>query len=191
MNAVSNHSKIKYLIHTQPPFFYLNTGIHIVLDGQLYYNNSVVFIEDIGGVTNNTTIQNGTHENKELICTTDKTPCCATQANITGYWFFPNETIVSSNSSNHVFTSRGDDQTVKLNYRGGEFIPGIYRCQVPDEQNVMQNVYVGIYSNTSTNEGTCDCISILCDKAHPHDHNVQCVCDSMHSHVKQSFMLVK
>ncbi len=124
--------------------------MHIDVGGQLYSNNSIVFIENIG---DDITVQNDTFKNKPLICLTDKSPCCASQPNITGYWFFPNDTIVLSDTSKAVFTSRGDDQTVKLNYQGGEFIPGIYRCQVPDEQNVMQNIYVGIYSNMSTNEG--------------------------------------
>ncbi len=124
-----------------------NTGVHIVLGDQIYSNNSVVFIEDI--VSEDI---NGTLDSNSLICITDKTPCCASQANVTGYWFFPNDTIVSSNSSLGMFTTKRDDQTIKLNYGGREFISGVYRCQVPDRQNVLQSVYVGIYSN-STSKG--------------------------------------
>ncbi len=125
----------------------MDTGVLIALGGRLYSNNSVVFIEDIGDdVRNNTALFQG----NALNCITDKTPCCESQGNVSGHWFFPNGSIVSTDSSNEVFISRGDNPAVKLKYQGGVFEPGIYRCQVPDQQNVMQNVYVGIYSNTSS-----------------------------------------
>ncbi len=124
----------------------------IVLGGRLYGNNSVVFIEDIGDDDGrNNTVQNDVFQGNALNCITDKS---ASQGNVNGQWIFPNGSIVSTDSSNEMFISRGDNQTVKLKYQGGVFEPGIYCCQVPDQQNVMQSVYVGIYSNTSSSKGT-------------------------------------
>ena len=113
----------------------------MVLNGQIYTNNSIITAEEIA-------MFNSSIGGDALSCITDKTPCCS-QANTTGNWYFPNASIVPTDSESAPYTSRGSNQTVNLNYQGGSFMSGVYRCEVPDQDNVVQNMYIGIYSNTS------------------------------------------
>ena len=125
------------------------TGVLLVLGGHLYRNSSIVFVEDFSYDINDA--QTDIFNSSSLLCVTDKTSCC--ESNTSGNWYYPNGSVILSNSTNGLFTSRGNDQTVKLNYRGRDFVPGIYRCEIPDQNDVMQSYSVGIYSRNSLNEG--------------------------------------
>lgn len=113
----------------------------MVLNGQVYANNSIVAANEIG-------MLNSSMGREALSCITDKTPCCS-QANTTGKWFFPNSSVVLTDGEGSLYTSRSSNQRVSLNYQGGPVMTGVYRCEVPDQDDVIQNVYIGIYSNTS------------------------------------------
>ena len=118
------------------------------LRGIPYSNNSIVTLEDIGE-----------HDNA-LVCVTNLTACCRhpyTSENVSvfGNWFLPNGTRVPSkhnhNNESDFYRDRGD-MVVRLNRRIGG-MEGIYRCMIPDAINVIQNIYIGVYSpNTSTGE---------------------------------------
>lgn len=58
------------------------------------------------------------------------------------YWF-PNGTIVDSIGDIYMNTGLN---TVRLHRRNNAMMPtGIYRCQVPDFNNNLENIYIGIY----------------------------------------------
>ena len=92
-----------------------------------------------------------------LLCMTNPITCCRPSDNgfVLGNWFFPNGTRVPSDTANvsgtneqwDFYSSRGQ-MVVRLNRRrGGE--EGIYRCEIPDTMNVMQTIYIGVYSINS------------------------------------------
>ena len=102
----------------------------------MFQNNSLVTLEDIGeGVD-------------ALFCITNQIACCRHPA--IGNWFFPNGSRVPSLKQWWDF-HRGRGQMVVQLYRtrGGE--EGIYRCEIPDSLNVIQTIYIGVYT-ASTGE---------------------------------------
>ena len=93
-----------------------------------YPNNSVFAITDIG-------------ENEAaLVCQTDREPCCRSQPNRAGEWYFPNGTkLLFSGARYGLYRNRGDDGTVRLNRRLNIESPtGVYRCQVPNANSINQ-----------------------------------------------------
>ena len=112
------------------------------LRGTTYQNNSCVALEDIG--------ENDT----ALFCMTNSTDCCNVTNTSTakGNWLFPNETRVpSSNKWWDFYRTRGE-MAVQLHRRKGG-VEGIYRCEILDSMNVLQTIYIGVYSaNTNTGE---------------------------------------
>ena len=76
-----------------------------------------------------------------LVCMTNLTGCCRAPYSI-GNWFFPNKTRVISRNSD-IYRTR-DQMMVRMHRRrGGE--EGIYRCEIPDSVNVIQEIYIGVY----------------------------------------------
>ena len=127
-------------------------------------------LEDIGG------------DNDALLCVTNQTACC--QSNDTGgpalgNWIFPNGTKVPSDNANRTqwdfYRTRGQMVVYMHRRRGG--VEGIYHCEIPDTMNVIQTIYIGVYS-ASTGEymytllfcnftlGLC-CRRINCDGQQP------------------------
>ena len=85
-----------------------------------------------------------------LFCVTNLTACCIHP--YTGNWFaledwlFPIGTGVPRyfGAMLDFYTTRGQ-MVVGLNRRrGGE--EGIYRCEIPDSMNVIQTLYIGVYT---------------------------------------------
>ena len=111
-----------------------------VLRGTPYQNNSIVTLEDIGTVGN------------ALLCITNYTACCRppyTGGPALGNWFFPNGTVVPSETPTSgekwdFFRTR-DQMMVRLHRRRGG-VEGIYRCEIPDAMHVIQTIYIGVYS---------------------------------------------
>ena len=106
-------------------------------NGTTYQNNSCVALEDIG------------EGDDALLCMTNLTACCRNpytgNNESKGKWFFPNETQVPSNGSWLNFYRTRGQMVVRLNRRrGGE--EGIYHCEIPDSTNVIQKIYIGVYS---------------------------------------------
>ena len=85
-----------------------------------------------------------------LLCVTNFTACCISHYNgswfALGYWLFPNRTRVPSyfGAMLDFYTTRGQ-MVVGLNRRRGG-VEGIYCCKIPDSMNVMQTIYIGVYT---------------------------------------------
>ena len=91
-------------------------------------NNSAVYISDIGE-----------SPNTRLQCLTDRVPCCASEPNRAGEWFFPDDGRMVPSTRMTFYRGRGDDGTVRLNRVSGTMSPtGKYCCVVPDATGIMQ-----------------------------------------------------
>ena len=114
-----------------------------------YQNNSIVTLEDIG------------EGDDALLCKTNRTACCRHpyMESASGNWYFPNKTIVPRIKVNYTSGDKWDfyktrgQMVVRLNRRRGG-VEGIYRCKIPDAMNVIQTIYIGVYS-ASTGEWFC------------------------------------
>ena len=117
-------------------------GVRFLLRGTTYQNNGLVTLEDIG------------EGDDALLCVTDQTACCQASRNgtVLGNWFFPNGTRVPSPGVQwEFFRSRGQSVVRLLRMRGG--VSGIYHCIIPDAMNVIQTIYIGVYSRTNAQAG--------------------------------------
>ena len=96
-----------------------------------------------------------------LLCVTNLMNCCEAP-NASGNWFFPNETRLPSNGKQWDFhRTRGQMMVVLQRRRGG--VNGIYRCEIPDSNNVIQTIYIGVYTtNTSNGEQYKTCMIHSC-----------------------------
>ena len=86
-----------------------------------------------------------------LLCLTDQPACCKRpftgEMGLTlGNWFFPNGTRVPSEGGRHwdFFRARGQMVVHMHRRRGG--VTGIYHCEIPDAMNVIQTIYIGVYT---------------------------------------------
>ena len=107
------------------------TAYNISLNHEVYANNSMVDISEIGSTTPND------HNLTALACVTAWRPCC--KANRTGQWYFPNGTTVpiqgtGPERATHFYRNRDDNGTVNLNRVNEEVVSptGIFCCVVPD-----------------------------------------------------------
>ena len=85
-----------------------------------------------------------------LLCITNRTACCrppytGDMVPGLGNWYFPNGTRVpASGVGRDIYRTRGQ-MVVRMNRRRGG-VEGIYRCEIPDAMNVIQTIYIGVYS---------------------------------------------
>ena len=111
-------------------------NVRFALKGTVYQNNSLVTLEDIG------------EAGDALLCKTIQTACCRSGSYI-GNWLFPNGTRVPTSWG--IYRTRGE-MVVHLHRRRGG-VEGIYCCEIPDSVNVIQSIYIGVYTaNTSDGE---------------------------------------
>ena len=111
------------------------SGVGLSLNGMNLPNNSIVTDTDIGTGT------------AALVCTTTYTPCC-TSGNPETQWYFPNGSQVPNNMNLPYQRNRGPAAgRVNLNRNSESTITGIFRCDIPDANNVTQSLYVGIYDS--------------------------------------------
>ena len=115
-------------------YFSVPDGIKFSLNGTTYQNNSLVALEDIG------------EDDNALLCMTNLTACCrplytGENGSAIGNWFLPNGTRVPSMVANET----SGEVVIRLNHRGHEE-EGIYRCEIPDSMNVIQTIYIGVYT---------------------------------------------
>ena len=73
--------------------------------------------------------------------------------NETREWYFPNGTVVSSNSGSmrpDIYANKSSTGTLlHLNRRRNAMSPiGIYRCEVLESSGITISLYVGIYTST-------------------------------------------
>ena len=121
----------------------------LTLNGVQYPNNSVINIEAIG--------RNG----GALICQTNKRPCCRAPPNRAGEWYYPNGTQVPTEGTRSaIYRDRGDEGQVRLNRKNDTTDPtGLYRCEVPDAQNIKRSLYAGLIGSYGKNRAKC----IICN----------------------------
>ena len=85
-----------------------------------------------------------------LLCRTNLTTCCRPPSTenwfALGDWWFPNGTRVPRyfGAMLDFYTTRGQ-MVVGLNRRRGG-VEGIYRCVIPDSFNILQTIYIGVYT---------------------------------------------
>ena len=113
-------------------------GVWLSLKNITYQNNSIVMLENIG------------EDDDALLCITNLTACCqppytGVNGSVLGNWFFPNGTGVSGSNNQSDFHTTKGQMVVRMNRRRGG-VEGIYRCQIPDAINVIQTIYIGVYS---------------------------------------------
>lgn len=128
--------------------FILYLGVYLSLKGNVYPNNSVIFINEIGETDENSI--NPT-QNDALQCITDKSPCCRFFPNTAGEWYFPNGTLIPEEGadSTPLYRNRGfDDGTVNLNRistLSTVSIPtGLFCCVLPDMDGTSQRLCADI-----------------------------------------------
>ena len=102
-----------------------------------YSNNSVVTITDIRG------------GNTSLYCITERSNCCrSSDGGESGDWFLPGQDRVVESTSIADFSRRREPRAVVLDRRSNAVVTiGLYRCEVPDADNTIQSLYIGVYTN--------------------------------------------
>ena len=111
--------------------------VGILLSGYLYGNNSIITLHDIG------------EESKSLFCITNNTKCCKKDGTFIkdalGNWYFPDESAIPTGNTNNFYKNRGPS-VVRLHRRQNASGPnGIYHCTIPDNNEISQSIFVGIY----------------------------------------------
>lgn len=118
----------------------------MIHDGQLIPNNSIISLESIGDYNDTST--------SPLLCVTSLPSCCDT--NRSGNWFPPGggSPLDSDPDSPGLYQDWEDDQSIQLHRPSAveSAEEGLYFCEVPDENHVMQRLYVGVYSSLSEGE---------------------------------------
>ena len=97
-----------------------------------------------------------------LHCVTDQNACCRTLhtgVNMSiGNWYFPNGSRVLGSGGQRDFLRTRGQSVVRLHRRRGG-VNGIYHCEIPDAMNVIQTIYIGVY--TADTGESLSCISIV------------------------------
>ena len=100
------------------------------------------------------TLEDIGQDDTALLCITNLTSCCrAPYNNEYGFlsnWYFPNASRVPTSGAQWDFyRTRGHMVGYLYRKRGGE--DGIYHCEIRDSMNVIQTIYIGVYT-ASTGE---------------------------------------
>ena len=95
--TLTHYTHTRVTLNPLSIYMHTHTGVHLLLRGTVYANNSIISITDIGEAnsTSNTGLQ----------CITDRRPCCATAPNRSGEWRFPNGTAVPNRNYYYGTTS--------------------------------------------------------------------------------------
>ena len=110
------------------------------LRGTFLPNNSIVLLNDIG------------EGSSALFCLTDRVACCSGQHH-RGLWKYPNSSLVRG-STGTIYRTRGSS-SILLNRKSSATRPtGIFRCDIPNENGIIQNISIGIYSHTDEGQLT-------------------------------------
>ena len=105
--------------------------MYFELNGDVYSNNSVVKIAEIGVGKN------------ALLCKTDLKDCCATVPNKAGEFIYPNGVHVSTRHFGHAFYLDKGPQQIRLNRRKGmKPTTGVYTCVIPDTSGLIQKLHM-------------------------------------------------
>ena len=117
----------------------ISTDFGFLLNGQLYPNNSVVTVTDIGG----------SFFTSALFCLTPSLECCndtetPDEDGVVREWYLPDGRPVSSAGT--AFSREQVSSAVSLYHSGGTSPTGVFRCEIPDATGNSQNIYIGIYT---------------------------------------------
>ena len=109
------------------------------LGGITYPNNTIVLLEDIGEGDN------------ALLCVSNNTDCCGVPSSFRGEFFYPNGTVVPTQSADHSFYRNRGPGFIRLNQRANAVNPllGRYRCEILNDVGVIQRLFINI--------GECTC----------------------------------
>ena len=129
---------------------YYFTGVYLELNGNLVPNFAVLGHNQID------TSDDPTSVGGNLVCRTDNTSCCrgADNPNGRGFgdWFYPGVGVAvfpyEVLPSGPIYRQQRGAQVVRLRRDNNSTFTanGIYRCEVADQNGVMQTRYVGLYS---------------------------------------------
>lgn len=106
--------------------------MYFQLNTKTYTNNSVIKVNAIG-------------EGEEaLLCKTDKVECCGTTPNRFGEFYYPSGVQVPIRKAGQAFYRNRGNQQIRLNQRPGAavILTGVYRCEIPDSNDVIQKVFI-------------------------------------------------
>lgn len=107
--------------------------VYFELNGKSYANNSAVRLVDIEEGEN------------ALFCKTNKEDCCGNPPNRFGEFYYPNGVQVPIKKQLHGLYRNRDNKFIRLNRKAGVSSPlGRYRCEIPDADSVLQNVYINL-----------------------------------------------
>ena len=86
-----------------------------------------------------------------LFCLTPNTECCSdtetpNDTSITREWYLPDGRLLSSAGT--AFSREHVSSAVSLNRIGGPSLTGVFRCDIPDANGSVQNIFIGIYFRT-------------------------------------------
>ena len=129
-------------------FFLVPPGIYFSLQNEMYPNNSLVNLTDIGDV------------DTALICHTSVTTCCNQNDSI---WRYPDRTEVQNRMVRGALVRNRDPGIVRLFREGDSMVPiemvpmGIYSCEIIIDflTNATQLLQVGIYPTDEGNSSSC------------------------------------
>ena len=106
---------------------------------------------------------------------TNVTDCCRsvdTGESGIGNWFFPNGTQVPSPRRTWDFYRTRGQSVVRLQRRRGG-TEGIYLCEIPDANNVIQTIYIGVYSEGNGKPSLTKLVWPLCK----YELKLSCSCE--------------
>ena len=103
-------------------------------------NNSVVTLNDIG------------EDLVAIFCFTNQEDCC--QLGSGARWLLPDGTVVDSRGN--LFVNRGLSALSLNRVPDLVAVNGLYRCEIPDSEGVIQTLYAGLYSDNTGNVYTAN-----------------------------------
>ena len=121
---------------------YVISDVGLLLNGQFLPNNSVVAWMEIG------------QGSASLFCLTNKMDCCNYPSD-SGGWIFPNGSTVQFMSSSVNIDIFYQKNAILLQHQVGTQSvtdSGIFRCDIIDSNNEMQQMYIGVYPQPGTSE---------------------------------------
>ena len=110
------------------------------MNGAIIPNHGFVLLDNIG------------ESHESLLCLTNLTACCRTPHSTAalGDWFYPNATAVPNMVIDaqglrwDFYRTRGQMMVLMHRRRGG--VTGMYRCDMPDQNENPHRLYVGVYT---------------------------------------------
>ena len=91
-----------------------------------------------------------------LLCNTNKEDCCGISPNQFGEFYYPNGIKVPIAKQQQGFYRNRGENVVRLNRRDGTTSPtGKYRCEIPDANGLMQDIYITLSAQGDCRISSC------------------------------------